>query len=88
MIEVTFSKPLTPGGPTADKLEAFAEPAKMTLIRAEGAIVGVECSYKDYIEFLQSVDASRTTIQAVRDALDDSKKAQRKRMKGDSSPRR
>lgn len=89
VIEVTFAKPIASDGPTGAKLEAFAaESPAVTLIRIDGAIAGIECTSKDYINFLQSVQSSRATIQAVRDALDESKKAQRKRMKGDSSPRR
>ena len=89
VIEVTFANPIAADGPTGAKLEAFAatSPA-VTLIRAGDAIAGIECTAKEYINFLQSVQSSRATIQAVRDALDESKKAQRKRMKGDSSPRR
>lgn len=88
VIEVIFPKPLAKDGKLGSKLEAWATTKPdIALMRAGEEITGVECDQKDFINFLVESGSSKETIAGVRAALDESKKAQRARMRGDPRPR-
>lgn len=81
-VAVEFGRAFAPDTTTHVKLREFAaeHPDARLLENPEG-ITGIECEEKEYVEFLSSVNASKDAIRAFRAALDDSKKAQRERMR-------
>jgi hypothetical protein len=81
-VEVMFGKPLAPDSPSAQKIAAFAAESQGNLIKENDQLIGIETTERDYVRFLQSINASKETIAAFRGALDDSKKAVRQRMRG------
>jgi len=81
-IEVTFPKPYTLESRFGTRLIAFAEAPGVRLVRDGEGISGVECEEKDFLNLLRDAGASKETLTGVRRALDESKKAQRERMRG------
>lgn len=81
-IEAMFDKGLNPDGKAAQTLEEMAKGGDVFLIRDhEQRIQGVDCSEKDYVRFLQAIEAPKTTIENFRKSLDDSKRAIRERQR-------
>lgn len=81
LIEVIFANPIEAASATGQKLVEFSSQPDVHLLAQGDVFTGVQCPDKAYLRFLESVNASKETVTAIRRALDDSKKATRERMR-------